>query len=117
MTARILAPCGTPAAFARHRRRNEPICDPCRDADAARRRGEKTTEAGDITVHVRRDKTVVITFTDPMDARIAASAIGDRAYSLDQAPRGQTGAKEAARRAHELHKKLSRQLREKGVLS
>jgi len=33
---RAVMPCGTAAAAARHRRRKEPVCDPCRLADNAR---------------------------------------------------------------------------------
>ncbi|AQT78303.1 hypothetical protein B1R94_02210 [Mycolicibacterium litorale] len=33
---RRLKPCGTPAAYERHRRRREPICDPCRKANTRR---------------------------------------------------------------------------------
>ena len=41
--ARVPQPCGTPAAYLRHRRRQEPACDACRAAwstrQAARRLG------------------------------------------------------------------------------
>lgn len=36
-----LKPCGTPAAAARHRRRKEPVCDPCRIADNERTAAHK----------------------------------------------------------------------------
>lgn len=45
---RALKPCGTRAAAARHRRRNEPLCNPCRDAeraDEARKRETKKAAA------------------------------------------------------------------------
>jgi len=32
------APCGTPAAYRRHKRRGEPIDDACREAENARQR-------------------------------------------------------------------------------
>jgi hypothetical protein len=30
---RVLKPCGTPAAFMRHRKHGEPVCEPCAQAD------------------------------------------------------------------------------------
>lgn len=41
--ARELKPCGTDAAFQRHRRRGETPCEPCREAHAAKKR--RTDEA------------------------------------------------------------------------
>jgi hypothetical protein len=33
----LLEPCGTPAAARRHRRRHEPLCEACRQAERTRR--------------------------------------------------------------------------------
>ncbi|GIE46187.1 hypothetical protein [Actinoplanes lobatus] len=38
-----LQPCGTRAAYRRHRRRGEDTCQPCRDAAARYKRGERCT--------------------------------------------------------------------------
>jgi hypothetical protein len=46
---RPLQPCGTRSAYARHRRRGEPTCQPCRDANTAdcrlRKSGSKRRSA------------------------------------------------------------------------
>jgi transcriptional regulator with XRE-family HTH domain len=38
-----LRPCGTLAAYTRHRRRGEPYCDACRDANSAHHRERRGT--------------------------------------------------------------------------
>lgn len=114
MTVRIPAECGTPAALARHRRRNEPIDAICRAGDAARRRGEKTTTAGDITVTIRRNNTVVVTFADPLDARITAAAILDRAEALRLAPNREGKSTDEAR-TRTIYKRIITPLRDKGL--
>lgn len=42
---RELQPCGTAAAYQRHRRYNEPICEPCMTANAANRRRQRRAAA------------------------------------------------------------------------
>lgn len=42
-SGRKLAPCGTPAAYERHRRRKEPIDQACRDANARAGRAYRAT--------------------------------------------------------------------------
>lgn len=43
---RPLRPCGTYAAYMRHKKAGEPTCQPCRDANAARQRGYRKTATG-----------------------------------------------------------------------
>lgn len=38
-------PCGTRAAAERHRRKGEPLCEPCREAERQYRRDERTRKA------------------------------------------------------------------------
>ena len=40
-----LKPCGTPAAYRRHIRHSEPICEPCRQAEARRGRDYRRRRA------------------------------------------------------------------------
>jgi len=42
--ARELSPCGTLAAYRRHKRNDEPVCDPCAEANRADKNGRKDQE-------------------------------------------------------------------------
>jgi hypothetical protein len=42
-TSRHLAPHGTPAAYLRHLRHGDEPCEPCREANAKAKRGQKAT--------------------------------------------------------------------------
>ncbi|MEU7293353.1 hypothetical protein AB0A76_09135 [Streptomyces exfoliatus] len=44
-TVRQLAPCGTHAAYQRHRRHGEPVCDDCREAARLRSAKQRADEA------------------------------------------------------------------------
>lgn len=118
MTSRKLQPCGTAAAYRRHKRNHEPIDPACERAgkragseyEANRRRVETAP------VFVADGDAFTLTLSAD-DWRVFAAACGDRGYSLAQAPRAQVGASEGSKRAYAVQKRILAELRANGAMS
>ena len=118
MTARALQPCGTAAAWRRHKRLGEPVDGPCevagRAAEAQYRASRVRVESAPVFV---ADGDVYSLTLTADDWRIFAAACGDRGYALANAPKTQVGASEGSKRAYAVQKRITSKLRADGVMS
>lgn len=117
--SRPKAPCGTTAAYARHKRHQEQPDQACIDAhtaDRAARKGREVAAVEAVEVSVV-DGVITLSIPSTDDARMLAAAVADRAYSLRQSAHKMTGVGLTASRHEQLHKRMMSALRAQGVLS
>ena len=81
-----LKPCGTPAAYKRHKRRGEPACDPCRDAnreESSRQRKQPTQPRSESTTpHLIAEIRFLINAGEGEHRILQATGYEGRAKSL-----------------------------------
>lgn len=118
MSGRALQPCGTAAAWRRHKRNHEPVDAACeragRAAEAEYKRRRVSVDSAPVFVADGDAFTLTLSADD---WRVFAAACGDRGYSLAQAPRAQVGASEGSKRAYAVQKRILAELRANGAMS
>lgn len=120
MTARTLAPCGTPAAWRRHKRLKEPIDGAC---ERAGKKAEQEYRAEQRRLKVKSqspfkptDDAFTLTL-DGDDWRHVAASILDRSIAIRANANTLNGGTGTADRLALLHKHIVSELRAAGVLS